>query len=606
VKPSSSVVPIVTFAPSDILDGAIPRVGVDLATLIVTRLLITGDSRSGKSRMVRQLLEQTYGHVPHLVIDPEGDFATLRERFDYLLVGRGGELAADVATAAQLARSLFQLHANAILDLSDLKKPVQREYVAAFVGALMDIHQHEGHPTIVVCDEAQFFAPEGGRGESHDPLMEIAHRGGKRGFCLVAVTPTLSELSKEVARGLQNRLIFRTTLDIDIDRSAKRLGFRTAAQKDQLPHLARGESFAFGPAFLEHGVRKVRGVDETLTTHIDITKGARPAPPPRRESLNELVEQLRDFQAAAKVEENELEQLRARVKELERYLEGAEAGSISVEQHQQDVTEACTAAAAEATRLERERQDRLRHVLQRELVGALEAVGEVPALLAGLDATVTRVRDRLASADQLLGDGWFPAATEPATSPPAPDPAEPPASSIDTVLHRAELNGSGELSIQERKILDAIAEANAMGIAQPERAMVAALAGVSPTSSTTGTKISQLQKSGFLVFPKANCVALSSKGVKVSRAPATAKNLRQLHEAWLRLFSESERDLLGALINRYPRAIERTTLAEAVDRSPTSSTFGTQLSYMQKLGAIEYPEKGLVKASALLFPEGLR
>jgi energy-converting hydrogenase Eha subunit B len=94
--------------------------------------------------MVRQLLEQTHGRIPHLIIDPEGDFASLREAFDYLLVGRGGELAADVATAGVLAKRLFQLQANAIVDLSDLKPKPQQDYVAAFVAALMDIHQHEG------------------------------------------------------------------------------------------------------------------------------------------------------------------------------------------------------------------------------------------------------------------------------------------------------------------------------------------------------------------------------------------------------------------------------------------------------------------------------
>jgi hypothetical protein len=57
-------------------------------------MLIQANSGGGKSRAIRQLLEQTHGRVQQLVLDPEGEFATLRERFDYVLAGRGAEAVA--------------------------------------------------------------------------------------------------------------------------------------------------------------------------------------------------------------------------------------------------------------------------------------------------------------------------------------------------------------------------------------------------------------------------------------------------------------------------------------------------------------------------------
>lgn len=57
----------------------------DLDRLIGTRLLVQANSGAGKSWCLRRILEQTHGHVQHLVIDPEGEFPSLREKFDYVL-----------------------------------------------------------------------------------------------------------------------------------------------------------------------------------------------------------------------------------------------------------------------------------------------------------------------------------------------------------------------------------------------------------------------------------------------------------------------------------------------------------------------------------------
>lgn len=51
---------------------------VDVDRLISTRMLLTANSGAGKSWALRRLLEQTHGRIQQLVIDPEGEFFTLR------------------------------------------------------------------------------------------------------------------------------------------------------------------------------------------------------------------------------------------------------------------------------------------------------------------------------------------------------------------------------------------------------------------------------------------------------------------------------------------------------------------------------------------------
>ena len=53
----------------------------DIEELLATRLLVQGNSGSGKSHLLRRLLEESAGMVQQVVIDPEGDFPSLADKF---------------------------------------------------------------------------------------------------------------------------------------------------------------------------------------------------------------------------------------------------------------------------------------------------------------------------------------------------------------------------------------------------------------------------------------------------------------------------------------------------------------------------------------------
>ncbi len=148
----TSAVPILTYKPS----GA--GVHVDLDRLVASRMLIQANSGGGKSRAIRQLLEETRGRVQHLVIDPEGEFPTLRERFDYVLAAKqGGDVLASPRTARLLCRRLVELGASAVLDLYELSLDDRRAFVRQFLTELMGLPRALWHPIIVVIDEMHVF-----------------------------------------------------------------------------------------------------------------------------------------------------------------------------------------------------------------------------------------------------------------------------------------------------------------------------------------------------------------------------------------------------------------------------------------------------------------
>lgn len=93
---------------------------IDLDRLIESRLLIQANSGGGKSTLIRYICEQTFGEIQQIIFDREGEFATLREKFAYLLVGADGDIAADIRSAKLLAKKVMELQLSVIIDLSEM------------------------------------------------------------------------------------------------------------------------------------------------------------------------------------------------------------------------------------------------------------------------------------------------------------------------------------------------------------------------------------------------------------------------------------------------------------------------------------------------------
>ena len=163
------------------------RVEVDLDLLLRTRLLVQANSGGGKSWLIRRLAEQLFGKIPVLILDPEGEFATLREQYGYVLVGKGGETPADTRSAALVAQRLLELRASAVCDLYEMKPLDRHRWVRLFLEALIDAPKSLWRPTVIMVDEAHTFCPEKGAGESEasDAMTSLPTRGRKRRFCAI-------------------------------------------------------------------------------------------------------------------------------------------------------------------------------------------------------------------------------------------------------------------------------------------------------------------------------------------------------------------------------------------------------------------------------------
>ncbi|WP_404406490.1 helicase HerA domain-containing protein [Pelagibacterium halotolerans] len=238
---------------------------LDLEELLATRLLVQGNSGSGKSHLLRRLLEQSANWVQQCIIDPEGDFVTLAEKFGHVVV----EADRSEHELTRIAGRIRQHRVSVVLNLEGLEADAQMRCAAAFLGGLFDAERDYWYPMLVVVDEAQLFAPAAA-GEVSDEARKLSLgamtnlmcRGRKRGLAGVIATQRLAKLAKNVAAEASNFLMGRTFLDIDMARAGDLLGMDKRST-EMFRDLERGHFIALGPALARRPLNIAIGPVET-------------------------------------------------------------------------------------------------------------------------------------------------------------------------------------------------------------------------------------------------------------------------------------------------------------------------------------------------------
>ncbi|PLK26761.1 helicase HerA domain-containing protein [Novosphingobium sp. TH158] len=293
---------------------------IDVEELLATRLLVQGNSGSGKSHLLRRILEESATLVQQIVIDPEGDFVTLAEVFGHIVIDGAAYSPPELT---RLAARIRKHRASVVLALDGLEIEAQMRCAAQFLAALFDAPHEQWFPALVVVDEAQLLAPAAA-GEVSDEARRISLaamtnlmcRGRKRGLAGIVATQRLAKLAKNVAAEASNFLMGRTFLDIDMARAADLLGMERR-QAEQIRDLARGQFLGLGPAISRRPVSVRIGSVRTGAKvvmqkmipppnalpdelhallhedlHIDEATPFEPAPAPQRPAADELIEKI--------------------------------------------------------------------------------------------------------------------------------------------------------------------------------------------------------------------------------------------------------------------------------------------------------------------------
>lgn len=546
---------------------------IDLQVLLETRLLVQAGSGGGKSWALRRILEQTAPKVQQLVIDPEGEFATLREKFDYVIAAaRDADAVASPQTAALLARRLMESGVSAILDIYDLKHHERVLFVRRFLDALVNLPRKLWHPVLVVLDEAHVFCPQIGSAESASAVIDIATRGRKRGICAVLATQRLSKLHKDAAAEMQNKLIGLTGLDVDVKRAADELGLAPKDAVHTLRALDPGQFYAFGPA-LTRAPSLVK-IGPVATTHPKAGQRMLQAPPPASPKVRAELAKLADLQKDAEQEARTVEALKAENARLRR-----------------EATVASKRAPVQTIAVDDKTQSLL-NAWKRWHAHSDELIRQAQKNIALMQENLKKSSDAIASFNPIPRGAVDPRARATAVRGKAMQSPTPP--SFAGLEKREEVIAKpGTLSKGERAVLIACAQHQPNGCTREQLSILTGY-----KRSSRDTYIQRAREKDLLVIDGAQVVVtaggVNALGSDFQPLPTGAA----LREHWLQRLPRGEAEILRYLCDNHPDPVSRAVLSELTGYKRSSRD-----TYLQRLQVRQLikTERGAAVTAATLF-----
>ncbi len=613
------------------------NIGLDLDVLLRTHLLIWASTGGGKSWLIRRLAEQVFGKVPVIIIDKEGEFSTLREKFGFVLVGQGGETPADVRSAKLLAEKLLELRASAVCDLQELKHETRHEWVKTFVNGLVDAPKRLWGPRVVVIDEAHVFCPEKGQGESpaYGAVADLAGVGRKRGIGVVLATQRLSKLSKNATGEMYNQAAGPTARQADRDRAAYEMGISNRPEikefSETLRTLERGHFFFQGRAISMD--RILVAVAPVETTHPDVgSKNYKAQPPPPPERVKALLPKLKDLPQAAEEKAKTEAEFRSEIRSLKAQLRAAVATSTNTAKLiPQKVVEKVidTRAIERAVGPAMKQIAGFRALLEEamKMIVKVNAIGfegttlkpeEITEVLAatarevaklakqkltaraGQFETLKRDTNRLlAKMKNILSQEDIAVDVKVTHTKPFSIASQAPRALPRPLASQAPPPDG--ITRRQADILRALAEFEAIGRNEIPRTWVAARAGASHRSSAYGNNLGALRSAGLIEYGANSSVRLSASGRDaVPQIPAPLSTEEML-ESCLKIIGVKQGAILKALHEVYPESLSREEVADRAGSSPLSSAYTNNLGALRSAGMIEYGPGSMVKCADWLF-----
>jgi hypothetical protein len=624
-------------------------VAIDIQELLVSRLLIQANSGGGKSWALRRMAEQLFGKVQTIIIDPEGEFFTLRDKFGYVLVGEGGETPADVRSAALLAQKVMELKISAVCDLFEAfrSRPTERRrWVRDFLFALLEVPRTLWGPLIIIIDEAHKFCPQetpkaGSMPEREiiagckDAMIALNTTGRKRGFCPVWATQRLAKVDKDASAEMFNRMVGMTIEDVDVDRAADLMSVSKEekhAFRTSLRMLNPGEFYAFGRAIAKERILLKTGA--IATRHPESGAAAKhTAPPPMPDAIAKLLPKLADLPKEAEDKARTEQEFKREIRELKQKLASSssllaksqkpEAGSKSDPQQARTIQQLSggmeqimrvmakvTAFGFEQTKVNPKQLEAAVKLAVEDIAHSIATASEIRRKefeqikreLADLAKRLEKIIDKKvdisvdvvrAQPPFVLGAAKIPA---PARTERVPHPSR-----ISKGGDFDFAGTNGDLSGPEQKILKAMGELLSIGKAQAPVEMVAAWSSYSPQGGAFGNPRGALRSKGLIDYPQPGLMTLTDAGRNLvgPQEPPDKNEIRRRIESTC---TGPEVKILRALIDNAGQGeMPKEQLAEKAGYSPIGGAFGNPVGALRTKGLLDYPRQGVVKAADWLF-----
>jgi len=295
-----------------------PDLALNLEDIIGQCVAILGIRGSGKSNTAGVIFEELLrNNYPLSIIDIDGEYFGLKEKYEVLVVGRGEgvEIEVDSDCAEEIARISLEKNVPVVLDLSTFLSEERSLFLKEYLSSLWTLAGNLRRPYIIGIEEAHEFIPQGVRSELKELIARIALRGRKRGLGAIIVSQRSAKVDKDVLSQAGMLFLHRVVHEVDMRVYAELLPWRKSEVKEIVSALNTGDCvYVNGETVVPVYVR------ERETFHAGFTPSLQVVVTPElkqvSQSIIEAIERAKDGQG----KKSRLARLRERVGQLEALL----------------------------------------------------------------------------------------------------------------------------------------------------------------------------------------------------------------------------------------------------------------------------------------------
>jgi len=610
------------------IQGKMLRISTDLSLppdVVTSTSVVFGGKGMGKTNLGSVIVEElTKARLRWSFLDPMGVSFGLRHSKDgkgpgvecVILGGIHGDIPIEPTSGEIVADLVVDEPVNTIIDFSrnaagvPWSKGEKIKFVTAYVnrlfrrqGEMVGADRKERRePLLQIVDEAARYIPQVIPHGSPELAAcvgaweQAAEEGRNIGLGVCFLTQRSARINKSVSELADVMFAFRTVGPNSVDAIVDWLGDhfekpRARELAGKIRELDVGQCLVVSPGWLKISDRVVK-IRERET----FDSSATPKPGERARSVS------------GEAAKPDLGKYRARMAET---IERAKADDPK--ELRKEIAalkkQAASASAAPAKEKIVERTVVDERVVKRAIADALKPFqwkdAQLQRSIASSAAALRQFVDafeslaRVGAATVEIGAGLTP---PPRPTPQRPEVAAPrPRPTGGTPVQRAPVDG---VSKGQQKILNALAELEVLGVSSPSRYQLGMVAGYNLTGGTGAQHVADLGKLGLLEVGD-GVVSITDAGRAAANVDDVPTTLAELHERVLRKLNAGQRKIAEHLIAIYPDAISRVELGEATDYNLTGGSGAQHVADLVTVGAAEIPSKGSVRASSLLFPEGL-
>jgi hypothetical protein len=206
---------------------------------------VLGSTGTGKTNTVAVLVEELLASgIPMTIVDPEGEYWGLREKYEVLVVGKSDnvDLEIGVEQAAAIAEYSIMHNVSVILDLLEMSDEQKHEFLFAYFERLWALCLKARKPYQIILEEAHEFIPQGTRTDLKQILTRIALRGRKRGLGIILSSQRSAKVEKDVLTQAQILFLHRVYYTTDVKVYQDVLPMKPAAVEELIQSLKVGEA----------------------------------------------------------------------------------------------------------------------------------------------------------------------------------------------------------------------------------------------------------------------------------------------------------------------------------------------------------------------------